>query len=53
MKAISLWEALSNPDSDFRKMMNEHWMNYVCSKMENDDVKQDAEECVQADSSAR
>lgn len=50
MKATSLREALSNPDSEFRKKMNEHWMDYVCSKQEADGEKRDVEECVHADS---
>lgn len=52
MKAISLREALSNPDSEFRKMMNEHWMDYVCSKLDTDGEKQDVEERVQAENNA-
>ena len=52
MKAISLREALSNPESEFRKMMNEHWMDYVCSNLDTDGEKRDVEECVQAENNA-
>ena len=49
MKAMSLREAILNPDSDFRKMMNENWMDYVCSKMGTDGVNPGADHRVQAD----
>lgn len=52
MKAISLREALSNPESEFRRAMNEHWMDYVSSKREADGATRDAEECVHADNNA-
>ena len=52
MKAISLREALSNPDSEFRKMMNELWMDYVCSKMNTNGEKRDVEECAHAENNA-
>lgn len=32
---MSLLEAILNPDSDFRKKMNESWRDYVISKAEN------------------
>lgn len=44
MKAMSLREALSDPDSDFRRMMNESWMDYVCSKLETDGVRPEVED---------
>ena len=52
MKVISLREALSNPESEFRRAMNEHWMDYVCSQMDTDGEKRDVEECVHADNNA-
>lgn len=39
MEAMSLLDAILNPDSDFRKKMNESWRDYVISKAESPENK--------------